>query len=139
MWRVRGPGTGELGRSGGRLGAAGRGAWGPMANVLRARKFISAMRSRDGWVFSGTAAAGKSEAAGKGGNGRSGIGSHPRKRGEKKCSDDETSGDPGSRVLRIYGMVHTRAYKPHNSPSGDPYPTNFQIINISVAALLRAS
>lgn len=32
-----------------------------------------------------------------------------------------------------------RAYKPHNSPSGDPYPTNFQIINISVAALLRAS
>lgn len=31
------------------------------------------------------------------------------------------------------------AYKPHNSPSGDPYPTNFQIINISVAALLRAS
>ena len=43
------------------------------------------------------------------------------------------------RVLRIYGRVHTRAYKPHNSPSGDPYPTNFQIINISVAALLRAS
>lgn len=26
-----------------------------------------------------------------------------------------------------------------NSSSGDPYPTNFQIINISVAALLRAS
>lgn len=27
----------------------------------------------------------------------------------------------------------------HNSSSGDPHPTNFQIINISVAALLRAS
>lgn len=38
-----------------------------------------------------------------------------------------------------YLRVGGRAYKPHNSPSGDPYPTNFQIINISVAALLRAS
>lgn len=56
---------------------------------------------------------------------------------------------PGALVSRIYEKHTSRARAlpspppcpsySHNSSSGDPYPTNFQIINISVAALLRAS
>ena len=79
-----------------------------MANVLRARKFISAMRPRDGWVFSGTAAAGKSEAAGEGGNGRSGIGSHPRIRGEKNAATMKRRGIPGPRFTYLRHGTHSR-------------------------------
>lgn len=61
--------------------------------------------------------------------------------------EEEGGGDEKKAVVvlpslpfRVFtGLGWSRAYKPHNSPSGDPYPTNFQIINISVAALLRAS
>lgn len=51
----------------------------------------------------------------------------------------------GTLVSRIYEERARSAPLPsplsrsRNSSSGDPYPTNFQIINISVAALLRAS
>lgn len=41
-----------------------------------------------------------------------------------------------TRSVSVSPLLSARS---HNSPSGDPYPTNFQIINISVAALLRAS
>lgn len=67
------------------------------------------------------------------------------------CCKEQRSGVTvavGALVSRIYEK-HTpclRALLPatssrcsHSSSSGDPYPTNFQIINISVAALLRAS
>lgn len=61
-------------------------------------------------------------------------------RGEKKGAATMKRGDPKVYARFTYlQWVHTASYKPHNSPSGDPYPTNFQIINISVAALLRAS
>lgn len=95
-------------------------------NVLGARKFISprggrGCKPRDGWIF-GTMGA-------RAGKGR-----------EEEMRKKRWWFSLPCRFAYLRGWSGTgRAYKPHNSPSGDPYPTNFQIINISVAALLRAS